>query len=69
VEVYPEARKQAHQFAFAEKKGIPLGLFIKPEAGENRVSLRDLRSRENVDGLDPLKAAAEIKLRLAPRGL
>ncbi|MDR1316434.1 MAG: histidine--tRNA ligase [Spirochaetales bacterium] len=69
VEVYPEARKQAHQFAFAEKKGIPLGLFIKPEAGENCVSLRDLHSRENVDGLDPLKAAAEIKLRLTQRGL
>jgi histidyl-tRNA synthetase len=64
VEVYPEARKQANQFAFAEKKGIPLGLFINPEAGENSLTLRDLRSRENVDGLTPFQAAAEIKMRL-----
>jgi histidyl-tRNA synthetase len=64
AEVYPEARKQANQFAFAEKKGIPLGLFVKPGAGENSLSLRDLRSRETVEALSPLQAAAEIKRRL-----
>jgi histidyl-tRNA synthetase len=64
AEVYPEAKKQANQFAFAEKKGIPLGLFVKPEAGENCLSLRDLRSRENVDALNPARAAEEIKRRL-----
>jgi histidyl-tRNA synthetase len=64
AEVYPEAKKQANQFAFAQKKGIPVGLFIKPEAGENFVSLRDLRSRETVEALSPIRAVAEIKRRL-----
>jgi histidyl-tRNA synthetase len=62
AEVYPEPRKQAHQFAFAEKKGVPFGIFLKPGA-ELSLSLRDLRSRENVDGLTPETAAAEMKNR------
>ena len=60
VDVYPENAKQARQFAFAEKKGIPFGIFLKKDS----VSLRDLRSRENVDGLDLARAAEEIKRRL-----
>jgi histidyl-tRNA synthetase len=60
AEVYPESAKQAKQFAFAEKKDIPLGVFVK----RGVLSLRDLRSRENIDGLNLETAAAEIKRRL-----
>jgi histidyl-tRNA synthetase len=60
AEVYPEVRKQANQFAFAEKKGIPFGIFLK----NGTISLRDLRSRETLEGLRPESAAAEIKRRL-----
>jgi histidyl-tRNA synthetase len=63
-ETYPEAHKLARQFTFAEKKGIPLGVFID-KAAPGTVSLRVLRNRENVDGLSPEAAAAEAKRRLA----
>jgi histidyl-tRNA synthetase len=66
AEVYPEARKQAHQFAWAEKKGVAFGVFAQSGAGDLRLDLRDLRSRETIPGLDPCRAAAEIKKRLAP---
>jgi histidyl-tRNA synthetase len=64
AEVYPEVHKQARQFAFAEKKGIPLGIFLQPDKPAGPVALRDLRSRENLDSLSPEKAAEEIRRRL-----
>ena len=63
AEVYPEAHKTAKQFAFAEKKGIPLGVF-PDRATPGIVSLRDLANRASVDGLTPKAAAAEAKRRL-----
>ena len=60
AEVYPEAAKQARQFAFAEKKGIAFGLFVN----EGAVNLRDLRSREDIACRDLGQAAEEIKRRL-----
>lgn len=64
AEVYPEAQKPAKQFAFAEKKGIPLGIFIDP-AGTGRVSLRDLERRETREGLTLQEAASDAKRRLS----
>ncbi|MDR3200826.1 MAG: histidine--tRNA ligase, partial [Spirochaetales bacterium] len=60
AEVYPENAKQAKQFTFAEKKGVPIGVFLK----DGVLSLRDLRSRENVEALTADGAAVEIKRRL-----
>jgi histidyl-tRNA synthetase len=60
AEVYPEPSKQARQFTFAEKKGVPIGVFLK----DGVLSLRDLRNRENVEGLSAEGAAAEIRRRL-----
>jgi len=60
AEVYPEAAKQTKQFAYAEKKGVPLGLFVQGGSA----SLRDLRKRESINDLTIEAAAAEIKSRL-----
>jgi histidyl-tRNA synthetase len=52
AEVYPEHKKLAVQFAYAEKRGIPLALVCggsEVEAGV--VGLKDLRSRKSHDGL------------------
>ena len=52
AEVYPEPKKLAVQFSYAEKRGIPLAL-VKGEKEENEgvVGLKDLRSRQSHDGL------------------
>ena len=57
AEVYPEPRKLAAQFAYAEKRGIPLAVIAgSEERAKGVVNLKDLRSRESHDGL-PLEAA------------
>jgi histidyl-tRNA synthetase len=55
-EVFLEPKKLAQQFILAEKKSIPW--VIIPE-GE-KLSLRNIASRENTEGLDPEGAAALI---------
>ncbi len=50
AEVFPEPKKTAVQFAYAEKKGIPLGL-VPVEGDQARVTLRDLRARQSYEGL------------------
>ncbi len=68
AEVYPEAKKLAAQFGFAEKKGIPLGIILgEEELARQSMTLRDLASRENVEGLGLDRAIAEAK-RLLARG-
>ena len=48
AEVFPEKRKLALQFAYAEKRGIPLALvYGEEEARAGRVGLKDLRRRES----------------------
>jgi len=57
AEVYPDKKKLAVQFAYAEKKGIPLALICgADEAKAGTVGLKDLRARTSVDGLS--RAAA-----------
>jgi histidyl-tRNA synthetase len=52
TEVYPDKRKLAIQFAYAEKKGISLAVvFGEQEAAAGAVTLKDLRSRESFEGL------------------
>jgi histidyl-tRNA synthetase len=64
AEVYPEKKKLAVQFAFAEKKGIPLALVCgEDEASDGVVSLKDLRTRQSWERLTPAAArdkAAEL---------
>ena len=62
AEVYPEAKKLAAQFTFAEKKGIPLGIILgEEELAKGVMSLRDLVNREATDGLGLDGALAEAK--------
>ena len=57
AEVYPEKKKLAVQFAYAEKKGIPLALVCgEDEARDGVVGLKDLRSRRSHDRLAPAAA-------------
>ena len=51
-EVFPDCKKIAQQYTYAEKKGIPYGIMIKPEDCEKNVmSLKNLKTREQLDGL------------------
>jgi histidyl-tRNA synthetase len=54
AEVFPEKKKLAVQFAYAEKKGIPLAVVCgEQEAAAGTATLKDLRSRESYEGLTP----------------
>jgi histidyl-tRNA synthetase len=54
AEVYPEKKKLAQQFAYAEKKGIPLAVVCGgTEAAAGTVTLKDLTTRESYEGLAP----------------
>ena len=51
-EVYPEAKKLGQQFAFAERKGIPVALICgEAEHAAGTVNLRYLGDRRTEDGL------------------
>jgi histidyl-tRNA synthetase len=59
AEVYPEPRKLAVQFAYAEKRGIPLAVIAgSDERAKGVMNLKDLRSRESFDGLSLEDATA-----------
>ena len=50
AEVYPDNKKLGQQFAYAEKKGIPLGIICgESEHQEGVVNLRFLETRESVE--------------------
>ncbi len=60
AEVYPEMKKLAAQFKYAETKGIPLAFIIGPdEAAACTMNLKDLRTRESFDGLSLAEARAK----------
>jgi histidyl-tRNA synthetase len=62
AEVYPDKKKLSIQFAYAEKRGIPLALVCG--ANEERagtVGLKDLRSRQSYDGLTLASATEKVK--------
>jgi len=71
-EIYPEKRKLAMQFSYAERKSIPLAIIAGgDELNRGVVQLRDLRSRESAElpyvpgpeGSSGLAAAARGALR------
>ncbi|MFW5801465.1 MAG: histidine--tRNA ligase [Spirochaeta sp.] len=52
VEVYPEPKKLPKQFAFAEKRGIPLGIIIGPDEMEaGTANLKNLQTRKSLDAV------------------
>ena len=62
AEVYPESKKLAAQFTFAEKKGIPLGIILgEEEMKQGVMSLRDLVNRQTAEGLSTDRAVEEAK--------
>lgn len=61
-EVYPENRKLAAQYSYAERKHIPLALFVQPEHEASRYLLRMLSRREN-QGCDTLEAVCQVASR------
>ena len=62
AEVYPEQKKLAVQFAYAEKRGIPLALVCGGSERESGVvGLKDLRSRQSHDGLTLEAAIGKAK--------
>lgn len=64
AEVFPEKRKLGQQFAFAERKGIPLALICgQSEAERDVVNLRLLNDRANLEGLSVDEAIREIRSR------
>jgi histidyl-tRNA synthetase len=64
TEVFPEKKKLAVQFAYAEKKGIPLALVCGEEEEKSGVvNLKDLRARQSYDALslaDAIEKAKEL---------
>jgi histidyl-tRNA synthetase len=65
AEVFPEKKRLAAQFAYAEKKGIRLALVCGgEEAARGTVGLKDLSSREEYPGLSPEAAIEKAKLLL-----
>jgi histidyl-tRNA synthetase len=66
AEVFPEKRKLAQQFAYAERKGIPLAIILgTEEAAQGRVQLRDLGKRESLSLPFASGDAAELVARVA----
>jgi histidyl-tRNA synthetase len=64
AEVYPEARKLAAQLKYAEKRVIPLAVFLGPEEhARGQLTIKDLRSRRSHEGIS-LQALAETASRL-----
>ena len=62
AEVYPEARKLAVQFGYAEKRGIPLALVWGDEERKSgSAGLKDLRTRESYEGLTLEAAIGKAK--------
>ena len=61
-ELYPEKRKLAAQFGYAERKGIPFALLLgTAEAERGVVSLKNLSTRESRDFSTPQAAAAGLR--------
>ena len=62
AEVYPEKKKMAAQFTYAEKRGIRLAFILgADEAAKGTVTLKDLKSRESWQDLSPAEALEKTK--------
>ncbi len=64
-EVFPEKRKLAQQFAYAERKGIPFALVLgSAEAERGAIVLKDLKTRESVEASTSGAAIGLLRERL-----
>jgi histidyl-tRNA synthetase len=62
AEVFPEKKKLAMQFGYAEKRGIPLAVvWGEDEEKAGLVGLKDLRNRQSHDRLTPAQAIEKVK--------
>jgi histidyl-tRNA synthetase len=63
VEVFPDEKKIAQQYAFAEKKGVPFGiLLLENDAPNGLFTLKNLATREQHERVDA-ETAAKIMLK------
>jgi histidyl-tRNA synthetase len=61
TDVFPEPKKLGQQFAVAETKGIPAAVIIEGEDLEREtMTVRNLATRENTDGIGAVEAARHI---------
>ena len=59
IDVFPECRKPGQQYGFAEKKAIPVAVIV--DGTGDTVTVRDLRTRTNTEGLSVSEAARAIR--------
>jgi histidyl-tRNA synthetase len=57
-EVFPYAKKMSAQYGYAEKKGIPFGIFVQADGS---LTIKNLATREQTEHLAPEQAAGIIK--------
>ncbi|HET7838365.1 MAG TPA: His/Gly/Thr/Pro-type tRNA ligase C-terminal domain-containing protein, partial [Rectinemataceae bacterium] len=66
-EIFPEKRKLAQQFAYAERKGIPFALVLgSAEAERGAIAVKDLRTRESVELASIPAVIGLLRERLGP---
>lgn len=62
AEVYPQKKKLQAQFKLAEQKGIPLGIICgSQEKAAGCINLKDLKNRENWEGISEAEAMEKIE--------
>ena len=62
VEVFPDAKKLGQQYAVTEAKGVKWGILIgKEEAAANKLTLKNLSTREQFVGYTVEDAAKKIQ--------
>ena len=62
AEVYPLEKKLSQQLAFAEKKGIAVGIFVgEDEITRGQVNIKNLSSRQSYDGIPSAEAVQTIR--------
>jgi histidyl-tRNA synthetase len=67
-EVFPERRKLAGQFAYAERKGIAFAVLLgSAETAKGVVAVKDLKARQTVEVGSPDAAVDLVRERLAAR--
>ncbi|WP_187149436.1 ATP phosphoribosyltransferase regulatory subunit, partial [Treponema endosymbiont of Eucomonympha sp.] len=57
-EVFPYVKKMSAQYEYAEKKGIPFGVFVQADGS---LTIKNLVTREQTEHLAPEQAAGIIK--------
>lgn len=62
TEVFPDAAKMAKQYALTEKKNVPWGILVSAdEAKEEKLTLKNLSTREQFQGISVEEAITIIK--------